>query len=121
MGAGFLMASVFFGHNLPLLLCSAACVSGLGMTICYTSLSVISIMGIPVKHHGLASSLASTAYFLGGGIGLSLLSLFINRDVTGNSVGYAAIAVLCIYTLSGLGWLVKYVLTTNSQTVATSV
>ena len=121
MGAGFLMASVFFGHNLPLLLCSAACVSGLGMTICYTSLSVISIMGIPVRHHGLASSLASTAYFLGGGIGLSLLTLFINHDVTGHSVSYAAITVLCIYTLSGLGWLLKYVTTVRSQVITASV
>ncbi len=120
MGAAFLMASVFFGHSLPLLLCSAACVSGLGMTICYTSLSIISIMGISVRHHGLASSLASTAYFLGGGIGLSLLTLFINHDVTGNSVSYAAIAVLCIYTLSGLGWLVKYVLRNRSQIISIS-
>lgn len=107
-GAGFLMGSILFNHNLVLLLCSAACVSGLGMTICYTSLSVISVLGIPPQHYGLASSLATTSYFLGGGIGLSLLSLFIGITESGNTVNYLAVIILCAYALIGLIWLVAY-------------
>lgn len=107
-GAGFLLGSVLTDHNLVLLLCSAACVSGLGMTICYTSLSVIAVQGIPSQHYGLASSLASTSYFLGGGIGLSLLSLFITARGQGNAVSNSSIAVLCGYALIGLIWLISY-------------
>ncbi|MBB2148715.1 MFS transporter [Pedobacter gandavensis] len=107
-GAGFLLASVLMDHNFILLLCSAACVSGLGMTICYTSLSVISVQGIPPQHYGLASSLASTSYFLGGGIGLSILSLFISTHETGNSVSNTSILVLCVYAIGALVWLASY-------------
>ena len=107
-GAGFLLASVMMDHNLILLLCSACCVSGLGMTICYTSLSVISVQGIPPQHYGLASSLASTSYFLGGGIGLSILSLFISTHQTGNSVSTLSILVLCVYAIAALVWLASY-------------
>ncbi|WP_316842569.1 MFS transporter [Pedobacter gandavensis] len=107
-GAGFLLGSVLMDHNLILLLCSAACVSGLGMTICYTSLSVISVQGIPPQHYGLASSLASTSYFLGGGIGLSILSLFISTHETGNSVSNTSILVLCVYAIAALVWLASY-------------
>ncbi|WP_316822680.1 MFS transporter [Pedobacter gandavensis] len=107
-GAGFLLASVLMDHNLILLLCSAACVSGLGMTICYTSLSVISVQGIPPQHYGLASSLASTSYFLGGGIGLSILSLFISSHESGSSVSKVSILVLCVYAIAALAWLAAY-------------
>lgn len=107
-GAGFLLASVLMDHNLILLLCSAACVSGLGMTICYTSLSVISVQGIPPQHYGLASSLASTSYFLGGGIGLSILSLFISSHGSGSSVSNVSILVLCAYAIAALAWLAAY-------------
>ncbi|WGQ11424.1 MFS transporter [Pedobacter gandavensis] len=107
-GAGFLLASVLMDHNLILLLCSACCVSGLGMTICYTSLSVISVQGIPPQHYGLASSLASTSYFLGGGIGLSILSLFISSHQSGNSVSNISILVLCAYAIAALVWLASY-------------
>ncbi|AOM80516.1 MFS transporter [Pedobacter steynii] len=107
-GAGFLLGSVLMNHNLILLLCSAACVSGLGMTICYTSLSVISVQGIPPQHYGLASSLATTSYFLGGGIGLSVLSLFIIAKGPGNSVSNSSIIVLCIYAIAALAWLASY-------------
>lgn len=107
-GAAFLLASVLMDHNLILLLCSACCVSGLGMTICYTSLSVISVQGIPPQHYGLASSLASTSYFLGGGIGLSILSLFISSHQSGNSVSTTSILVLCAYAIAALAWLASY-------------
>lgn len=107
-GSLFLISSILLSHNLPLLLCSVACVSGLGMTICYTSLSVIAVQGIPAEHYGLASSLASTSYFLGGGIGLSILSLFIVTEGAGNSVSNISIVVLCIYAVTGLTWLISY-------------
>lgn len=109
-GALFLGAAIFFNHNLILLLCSAACVSGLGMTICYTALSVISVQGIPAQHYGLASSLATTSYFLGGGIGLSVLSLFITHTAKGDSIGSLPVAVLCIYAAAGLIWLITYLM-----------
>lgn len=107
-GALFLGGAILFNHNLTLLLCSAACVSGLGMTICYTALSVISVQGIPSQHYGLASSLATTSYFLGGGIGLSVLSLFITHADHGDAIGSLPVGVLCIYAVAGLCWLITY-------------
>lgn len=104
-GGFLLICSMMSDHYLPLILLSAACVTGLGMTICFTSFSVISVHGIPSEHYGLASSIASTAYFLGGGLGLSLLSLFIQSSPGTNAVTMGPAMVLCLYACVGLVWM----------------
>lgn len=104
MGGFLLICSMLSDHSLPLILVAVACVTGLGMTICFTSFSVISVHGIPSEHYGLASSIASTAYFLGGGLGLSLLSLFIQGGAGMAAVGIGSVTVLCLYACVGLSW-----------------
>jgi hypothetical protein len=44
--AVFLLCSLLFAYHLAFLLLSVACVSGLGMAICFTSLSVISAQDV---------------------------------------------------------------------------
>lgn len=104
-GGLLLICSMMANHYLPLILLSVACVTGLGMTICFTSFSVISVHGIPSAHYGLASSVASTSYFLGGGLGLSVLSLFLQANTGTNAVGTLTVIVLCLYACAGLSWL----------------
>lgn len=108
LGGILLYGSIFTGYSLPLVLISAACVSGLGMTISFTSLSMLSIQNIPSRHYGLASSLASTSYFLGAGIGLSVLTLFMEKNNTEASVNYLSVIILCIYSFTGLTGLVLF-------------
>ena len=49
----------------------AACISGIGMTFCFTALSVLGIQDVEPANYGVASSLGTTSYFLGAGLGLS--------------------------------------------------
>ena len=53
----------------------AACISGIGMTFCFTALSVLGIQDVEPANYGVASSLGTTSYFLGAGLGLSFLTL----------------------------------------------
>ncbi len=105
LGGILLTYSMMSDHYLPLILLAVACVNGLGMTICYTSFSVLSVHGIPSEHYGVASSVANTTYFLGGGLGLSVLSLFLQQGGSGNSVSTLSAVVLCLYACIGLAWL----------------
>ena len=107
-GGMILYSSILAGHSLTLVLLSAAFVSGLGMTISFTSLSMLSIQNIPSKHYGLASSLASTSYFLGAGIGLSVLTLFMEKGNVNASVNYLSTGILCAYAFIGLTGLIWF-------------
>ncbi|GAA4320018.1 DHA2 family efflux MFS transporter permease subunit [Mucilaginibacter gynuensis] len=109
IGGLLLFMSILSGHSLLLLLLSAACVSGIGMTICFTSLSVLAVEGVPTQHYGLASSLTSTSYFLGAGIGLSILSLFMQEDASAAAVNHISMVILCAYAFTGLVWLVIFI------------
>ncbi|XHR96687.1 MFS transporter [Mucilaginibacter sp. UC70_90] len=108
-GGLVLISAVFTGYSLPLLLLSAAFISGLGMTICFTTLSVLAVKNIPKQHYGLASSLGTTAYFLGAGVGLSILTLFMQKSDEGASVSTLSLVILSMYALTGLLWLIIYV------------
>lgn len=114
-GGLVLICAVLAGYSLPLLLLSAAFISGLGMTICFTSLSVLAVKCIPKQHYGLASSMGTTTYFLGAGVGLSILTLFMDRGNAGASVSVLSLIILAVYALIGLLWLLIY------QTKNTSV
>jgi len=102
IGGVFLTNSVLFNHSLVLVLLSATFVTGLGMTMCYTSLSVLSVQGIPKEHYGLGSSIGTTSYFLGAGIGLSILSLFMKSKNIAVSVNISSLIALSVYALIGL-------------------
>jgi len=47
VGAMLIVASMSWGYNLVLLLLSFACVSGVGMAICFTTLTVLSVQKVP--------------------------------------------------------------------------
>ncbi len=102
LGGILLVLTLVFDYPLFLILLSAAFVSGIGMTICFTSLSLMCIQDIPCEHYGLASSLSSTSYFMGAGIGLSVLTLFMPKENMDSAVGTITVIILCSYALLGL-------------------
>lgn len=108
IGGLLLFSAVLTGYSLTLLLMAAAFIAGIGMTICFTSLSVLSIKDIPAAHYGLASSLANTSYFLGAGIGLSILTLFMQQANSAAAVSYLSLVIFCLYAFIGLGWLIVF-------------
>jgi MFS family permease len=78
LGGLTLLAAIIVDFNIFLILISIACVTGTGIAVCFTTLNVIGVREIPESHHGLASSFINTSFFFGGGVGLSLLSVFIS-------------------------------------------
>ncbi|WP_440135422.1 MFS transporter [Chitinophaga sancti] len=66
-------------HSLAFLLAGGAWIAGIGMTLCYTGYTVIAMEHVPSEHLGIAASLINTAYFVGGGIGLPLISIFMSH------------------------------------------
>ncbi|WP_338869810.1 MFS transporter [Spirosoma sp. SC4-14] len=96
------------GNQLPLLL-SMACANGIGIALAYSGLTVLSMQQIDEAYHGLASGVATTAYFFGGGLGLSGLSLFLGNDAsTDLIVGTKPLSVLAIYAGVGVLILIIY-------------
>ncbi|MGJ1431028.1 MFS transporter [Sphingobacterium spiritivorum] len=111
LGAVFLFVSVYTGHPVWLVLLGAACISGIGMTFCFTSLSVLGIRGVDPACYGIASSLTSTSYFLGAGIGLSFMTLLSQLFPSEWVVGGLSIGILVVYALLAIGLLVYLILT----------
>ena len=112
-GALALLVSIYFGHPLSMVLLGAACISGIGMTFCFTALSVLGIQDVNPSSYGVASSLSSTSYFLGAGIGLSFMTLmsqiFPSELAVGNLsliilIGYAvfALIMLCFFIFKNI-------------------
>jgi MFS family permease len=115
VGALTLWYFLWSGGGLAWLLISAACVNGIGIAVGFTTLTVLSVAPVAEEHHGLLSSVATTAYFFGGGLGLSLLSLCIQPEARGG-VGSYAVLLLEGYALLGLGWLICYASRTAKAT-----
>lgn len=109
-GGLFLLVSVFTGHPLAVVLSGAACISGIGMTFCFTALSVMGIQDVEPSNYGLASSLSSTSYFLGAGIGLSFMSLMSQIFPSELAVGNLNLIILISYALLALGMLFYFIL-----------
>ncbi|MGE8514523.1 MAG: MFS transporter [Chryseobacterium culicis] len=105
-----LLISVYAGHPLTLVLLGAACISGVGMTFCFTALSVMGIQDVEPENYGLASSLSSTSYFLGAGIGLSFMTLMSQIFPSEFSVGSLNLMILIGYALLALGMLFYFIL-----------
>jgi EmrB/QacA subfamily drug resistance transporter len=109
-GALFLLISVYFGHPLTLVLIGSACISGVGMTFCFTALSVLGIQDVQPSSYGVASSLGSTSYFLGAGIGLSFMTLMSQIFSSELAVGNLSLIILIGYAVFALGILFYFIL-----------
>lgn len=109
-GGLLLLISVYVGHPLAVVLLGAACISGIGMTFCFTALSVLGIQDVEPANYGLASSLSSTSYFLGAGIGLSFMTLMSQIFPSEFSVGSLNIVILIGYAVVALGILFYFIL-----------
>ncbi|PQA97852.1 MFS transporter [Chryseobacterium shigense] len=108
-GALSLLISVYTGHPLAVVLLGAACISGIGMTFCFTALSVMGIQDVEPSHYGVASSLTSTSYFLGAGIGLSFMTLMSQIFPSQYAVGDLSLMILVGYALLALGMLLYFI------------
>ncbi|MGE8556528.1 MAG: MFS transporter [Chryseobacterium jejuense] len=109
-GGVLLLISVYTGHPLTVVLLGAACISGIGMTFCFTALSVMGIQDVEPSNYGLASSLSSTSYFLGAGIGLSFMTLMSQVFPSEFAVGSLNLIVLISYALLALGMLFYFIM-----------
>ncbi|AZA84498.1 MFS transporter [Chryseobacterium lactis] len=108
-GGLLLLVSVYAGHPLTTVLLGAACISGVGMTFCFTALSVMGIQDVEPANYGLASSLSSTSYFLGAGIGLSFMTLMSQVFPSEFAVGSLNLIILIGYALLALGMLCYFI------------
>ena len=120
-GATALLTSIYMTPALPFVLLGAGCISGIGMTLCFTSLSVLGVKDVPKENYGIASSLTSTTYFLGAGIGLSIMTLvdkLIPSDLAASPI---SLIVLCSYALIGIGLLVYLHLSDKKKEKSASV
>ncbi|RAJ05455.1 putative MFS family arabinose efflux permease [Chitinophaga skermanii] len=98
-GALNLVAAIHL-HSLVFLLLGGSFIAGVGMTLCFTGYSVLSMQQVPVEHLGVGGSLTSTAYFVGGGIGLPLISIFMqNEDGLSNSIPLIMLAGMAILSM----------------------
>jgi MFS family permease len=101
-GGVALIYSVYLNFYLPVILLAIACVNGVGMAICFPSFTVLTLNEIPASHHGLASSVSTTAYFFGGGLGLSILGLFMQIGIETTGITILPVFVLCMYAFIGV-------------------
>ncbi|MBL0744541.1 MFS transporter [Chryseolinea lacunae] len=111
MVAGAAALLFFFqgDYNFMFLLMAILCISGVGMAICIPSLMVLTVQHVRDEHHGVASSLGTTAYFLGGGLGLSVLTLFAPTETGSAQVTSTVIVVLGLFAVAGLLWMLTRV------------
>jgi predicted MFS family arabinose efflux permease len=107
LGGVLLIIVLMTGYPLVILLLSVACVTGIGIGVSYTSLTVMAMHGIPQQHHGLASSVATTAYFFGGGLGLSILGPFLELSISEGSINILPAICLTLFAAAGVVYLLS--------------
>lgn len=100
-GGILLFLGIALDYNLVVILLSVACVTGTGIAVCFITLNVIALRDIPEQNHGLASSFIQTCFFFGGGLGLSILTIFM--DTT--EPLFTPSLILTAYALGGVLWL----------------
>lgn len=100
-GGLFLFLGIASDYNLAIVLLSVGCVTGTGIAVCFLTLNVIALRDIPEKHHGVASSFIQTCFFFGGGLGLSILTIFME---TSGPLFIPAV-ILTLYAFGGVIWL----------------
>ncbi|WP_426278250.1 hypothetical protein ACN9MN_02715 [Chryseobacterium sp. S-02] len=116
-GALSLIFAVYLHHPVVLVLMGATCVSGIGMNLCFTSLSVLGIRDVETKQYRVASSLTNTSYFLGAGIGLSLMTLMTQFFPSYPVVSILSLTILFVYGVI----LLSFFITKEHKTIRTSV
>lgn len=105
-GALLLMTAILYNHSMPLVLLSIGCVTGTGMSVCYPSLTALAIRDIPVTQQGVAAGICTTSYFLGAGLGLSLLAFGMQLiNTAGEKVDQFTVLVISGFALPGVVWL----------------
>ncbi|MBO9200185.1 MULTISPECIES: MFS transporter [Niastella] len=105
-GALLLMTAILFGHPMSLILLSIACVTGSGMSVCYPSLTALAIRDIPDAQQGIAAGVCTTSYFIGAGLGLSLLALGMQLvTATTTTVNHVSVLLVGCFALPGVIWL----------------
>lgn len=102
-GALSLLFAILADFPLAVVLLSVAFITGTGIAVCFLTLNVIILQGIPEANHGLASSMANTSFFFGGGIGLSILGALVPASSV--ELPWAAAVALTLYGLFGAAWL----------------
>lgn len=102
IGSILVVASMSLNYNLPLLMLSFACVTGVGMALCFTTLMVITVQSVPEQDHGFATGLTSTLYFLGGGLGLGLLSIVMSNPSEDHQISSAPVVALMMFVIVGI-------------------
>lgn len=105
IGGITLFVSLLLDFPLPVVLLAVAFVTGTGIAVCFITLNVIIVHGVPVHHHGLSSSFTNTCFFLGGGVGLAILSAFIPPDLIEKP--WISVLVLGSYALAGMIWMYR--------------
>jgi hypothetical protein len=73
------------------------------MTICFTSLSILGVRDVDPIHYGVASSLTSTSYFLGAGIGLSFMTFMSHLFPSNLAVNQPSLLILASYAIIAMG------------------
>ncbi|SEN04370.1 drug resistance transporter, EmrB/QacA subfamily [Chryseobacterium taichungense] len=109
-GSLLLLIAIYIDHPLMLVLMAAACISGIGMTFCFTALSVLGIEEINPSDYGVAASVGSTSYFLGAGIGLSFMTLMSQFFPSEWAVGNLSLIILLGYSLFALSTLFYFII-----------
>lgn len=119
-GALCLLFAIYLHHPIVLVLIGAACISGIGMTLCFTSLSVLGIRDVETQQYGVASSLTSTSYFLGAGIGLSCMTLMTQFFPSNWSVSKLSVSILFLYGVIAVLFLLFFMIK-EYKTMRTSI
>ena len=101
-GALALFMAVMFDHALPFVLLGAACISGIGMTFCFTSMSGLGVRDMKPSDYGVASSITSVTYFMGAGICLSFMTFFSQLVPSAFAVGGLSLILLMLYAVAGI-------------------
>jgi len=107
IGSLLIVVSMSWEYNLVLLLISFACISGVGMAVCFTTLTVLSVQKVPASQHGVASGVVITVYFLGGGLGLTALSTVMDAT-KGNEITALPVAVLMMFAVAAVAGLLYF-------------
>jgi len=116
----FLIFAVYLHHPVVLVLIGATCVSGIGMNLRFTSLSVLGIRDVETKQYGVASGLTNTSYFLGAGIGLSLMTLMTQFFPSDWAVSKLSVSIFFTYGIIAV-ILLSFFITKEHKTIRTSV
>lgn len=108
-GILFFIGSYFTSYTLFFILCAIACINSFGMAISFPCVTILAVQAVPERQQGLASGINGTANALGGGLGLSLVSLVMQVATTkGWSVYGAGLGVLALLALGAIGQLLVF-------------